>query len=180
MKRSRNKNRGKQRPQNTAGQAKKQNQDRKQNRTSKSKQVFPHEARAREPPKSTFHPTMNYITRDQIKNEQDAIKKFNEENQPVCALCGKVIEDISSAVQGKGSSDDLIHFDCAVEEIKKQENLSEGDRIAYIGQGRFGVIHQPKESNTKNFVIKKVIEWEEKGTKSKIQGEMAILYSTIK
>lgn len=123
---------------------------------------------------------MSYITRDQIKNEQVAIRKFNEENQIVCAICGKVIEDISSAIKAKAPSGDLIHFDCALKEIQKHESLSPGDRIAYIGQGRFGIIHQEDGAGTKSFSIKKVIDWEEKGEKNGIQDKMAALYSTIK
>lgn len=80
---------------------------------------------------------------------------------PDCPICGKPIKDIGSAVTEKNSGEPA-HFDCIIAKIAEQETLGPGDRIAYIGGGRFGVIHFNSPQDTRNFNIKKIFEWEDK------------------
>ena len=113
-------------------------------------------------PKPVFRPTIKSVSPEQIQHDEEAIKKFKSANQPVCTVCGQIIRDISTAINSKGE-DSLIHFDCAIELISKNEKIETGDKLTYIGQGRFGII-----------------DWEEKDKKPEWRSEMADLYSKIK
>lgn len=124
-------------------------------------------------------PVKNTVTSEQIKAEDAAIVAFKNANQPVCARCGKPITDLSLAIGDRGSGTP-IHFDCAVEALSKEEKLGEGDKIAYIGQGRFGVINYPNVHDVKHFTIKKIIDWEQKDERSTWRNEMSDLYSQIR
>lgn len=127
-----------------------------------------------------FSPSIKSVTADQIHAEEEGIRKFNEKNQIVCKLCGRVITDISTAMRESETSEDLVHFDCVLQKLAEKETLESGDKIAYIGQGRFGIIHMENPAASKKFTIKKIIDWESKEPRNPIRSEMADLYSTIK
>jgi hypothetical protein len=86
---------------------------------------------------------------------------------------------MSSAIGDRGTGTP-IHFDCALETLAKDEKLEEGDKIIYIGQGRFGVVNFPNIHDQKHFTIKKVIDWEAKETRAGWRDEMSDLYSQIR
>ncbi len=129
-------------------------------------------------PQKFFHPT-NAVSDEQIKSEDEAIKKFKASSQKVCCKCGQVIQDLTQAISGK-TENSLMHFDCALEEVSKSESLGPGDKIAYIGQGRFGLLHFENPHDMKHFQIRKIIEWENKEEKAPFRNEMADLYSLVK
>ena len=131
-----------------------------------------------QPVRRQFRPP-KAVTQEQIRETEAAIRAFKETHQPVCARCGVPIVDMSTAMtdrQGGGA----IHFDCALEAISRQETLDAGDRIAYIGQGRFGIITYPNAHDTRHFTIKKIIEWEEKDQEIPWRDEMAEMYSKVR
>ncbi|MDR2102231.1 MAG: hypothetical protein LBP43_06640 [Treponema sp.] len=93
---------------------------------------------------------------------------------PLCPYCGKPIKDIAAAITDKATGQP-VHFDCAAARIAGGETLESGDAVVYIGGGRFGVVHFPgmirdtlqgrgngDEYDTRNFQIKKIVEWEDK------------------
>lgn len=96
----------------------------------------------------------------------------------VCPLCGKNIEDATSAIVDKQSGQPA-HFDCVMSEITKREMLSETQKIAYIGAGRFGVISYANPKEVKTFKIEKIIEWENRDAEQPWRSEMSALYSQI-
>jgi hypothetical protein len=77
-------------------------------------------------------------------------------------------------------SGEPVHFECAAARIAEGETLEKGDAVTYLGGGRFGVVHFPgmirdalrggrrggDEYDTKNFRIKKIVEWENKEDRS--------------
>jgi hypothetical protein len=87
----------------------------------------------------------------------------NPVTTPDCPWCGKQIIDITTAITDKDTGLP-VHFDCVIERITGTETLDANDSICYIGGGRFGIIHYNNPSDTKNFVIKKVLECELKDT----------------
>jgi hypothetical protein len=95
---------------------------------------------------------------------------------PVCPICGKPIKDISSAVTEKNSGEPA-HFDCIIAKIAGQETLEQGDRIAYIGGGRFGVVHFNTPQDGRNFKIKRIFEWEDKENRAEWRGNIADHFS---
>ena len=66
-----------------------------------------------------------------------------EEPHPLCAYCGKEIENIASSfsVQDGG----YAHFDCVLGRIRESEKPSEGETVSYIGSGRFAVVGKNEE-----------------------------------
>lgn len=119
------------------------------------------------------------VTSQQISAEDEAIRNFKNANQPVCPRCSKTIYDLSSAIMDRGGSSP-IHFECAMELLAAEEKLEEGDKIAYIGQGRFGVLNYVNIRDVRHFTIKKIIDWEERGSRGPWRDEMAELFSQIK
>jgi hypothetical protein len=93
---------------------------------------------------------------------------------PPCPYCGKPIKDMSTAIACKDSGEPS-HFECVAARIAEGETLESGDTVAYIGGGRFGVVHFPgiirdalrgrkggEDYDTKGFQIKKIFEWEKR------------------
>jgi hypothetical protein len=85
-----------------------------------------------------------------------------------CSCCGKPIKDMPTAIaeRNAGGGGGPMHFDCAIDRIVKQEFLERGDTVSYIGGGRFGIIHYSNPADTRNFKIKKILEWENKENRS--------------
>jgi hypothetical protein len=82
-----------------------------------------------------------------------------------CALCGKLIKDMSTAIT-EPASGKPVHFDCAISRVVEGEVLERGDTVSYIGGGRFGVIHYNNPPDIRDFRIKKILEWEDKENRS--------------
>ena len=135
--------------------------------------------------KQKFSSNLNYrkpssnISDADLHHAEEQIRNFKSNHQLVCEKCGQVITELSSAINDRVSGNP-IHFDCALEELKKSEKLEEGDTITYIGQGRFGIVNHPNPHDMKHFTIKKIIEWEDKEKKADWRTQMAELYSQVK
>lgn len=128
--------------------------------------------------KSRFRPHSS-VSHNQIQSEDEAIKNFKSANQPVCPVCSKVINDLASALRERGG-ENPIHFECAMEQVAAGEKLGDGDKIAYIGQGRFGVLNYPNIRDVRHFTIKKIIDWEDRNSRGEWRDEMSSLFSQIK
>lgn len=77
----------------------------------------------------------------------------------LCSICGKNIRDLSSAITEKATGEPA-HFDCIIKNLAKNEPVKENEKIVYLGNGKFGIIHYENNQN-KNFQIIKEIEYEE-------------------
>jgi hypothetical protein len=95
---------------------------------------------------------------------------------PNCPICGKPIKDIAAAVNDKNSGEPA-HFDCVMAKIAEFEPLEKGDTLSYIGGGRFGVVHFNGPQETRNFQIKKILEWEDKDNRAEWRRHIADYYS---
>jgi len=80
---------------------------------------------------------------------------------PDCPWCGKQITDITTAICDKDSGLP-VHFDCVLARISESESLETNDTVCYIGGGRFGIVHYNNPPDIRDFVIKKIFEWEAK------------------
>ena len=118
------------------------------------------------------------VSVQQIQEEERAISDYKSTHQLECPKCGKLITDLASAIQDKSGRP--IHFECAMEEVSGGEKLDNGDKIAYIGQGRFAVLNYPNIRDARHFSIKKIIEWEDRGQRAEWRDEMADLYSQVR
>jgi hypothetical protein len=95
---------------------------------------------------------------------------------PDCPWCGKPIKDITSAIADKDSGAPL-HFDCVIARLSEQEHLEQGENIAYIGGGRFGIVYYAYPQDTRSFTIKKILEWENKDSRAEWRGNISDHYS---
>jgi len=113
---------------------------------------------------------------------------------PACFWCGKPIRDISTAIADKDTGNP-VHFDCVTARIALGENLDKGDKIIYIGGGRFGIVnYENLDSHGKSaepahtagsegidwnrdFKIKRVIEWESKDKRAVWRSAICDQYS---
>lgn len=119
------------------------------------------------------------VSQEQIRADEEAISAFKSANRPVCEHCGMPIADMSTAIENRKSGNP-IHFDCALSILSQEEKLSDGDRITYIGQGRFGIVYFANPHDMKHFSIKKTIDWENKDKKPLWRDQMADLYSHVR
>lgn len=133
----------------------------------------------REPrtPQPVFRPP-RAVTMEQIREDEEAISAFKAANQPVCECCGRPIMDMASVIASRESGNP-IHFDCALEILAGEEKLAAGEKFAYIGQGRFGIVFRENPHDVKHFSIRKIIEWEAKDKKPQWRDQMADLYSKV-
>jgi hypothetical protein len=93
-----------------------------------------------------------------------------------CPYCGKPIKDIASAIADKNNGVP-VHFDCIIARIGEGETLEQGDAVAYIGGGRFGVVHFGSPQDNRNFTIKKILEWENKENRAEWRDTISDHYS---
>ncbi|MDR2768282.1 MAG: hypothetical protein LBB82_08165 [Treponema sp.] len=79
---------------------------------------------------------------------------------PTCAYCGKSITDLHAAMTDRRGGE-TVHFDCVIARLTESERLEPGETISYIGGGRFGVVHLG-EGRMGTFIIKRILEWEDR------------------
>lgn len=70
----------------------------------------------------------------------------------VCALCGKTIETISSALCAPDGK--YVHFDCVLEDMKAKNHLLENQSISYIGSGNFAIVE--KDENGSYTIVSRI------------------------
>lgn len=96
--------------------------------------------------------------RQHMKMEELAVPQVQE---PLftCALCGKPIEYIAEAISEPDGS--YSHFDCVMDKIRRQENVSENEKLSYIGHGCFAVFTTGEDGK---LAIRTRIQYESKET----------------
>ena len=145
-------------------QQKNQNSNQSQNSEQKQKKVF------------QFNHTI-YENEEARKERQKAIQEIKA-REIICAKCGQPITELASSLADKKSGQP-IHFECALEEVQAGETLGEKEKIAYIGQGRFGVLYYENPRDQRKFTIKKIIEWEDREKTNEWRDELSGLYSKV-
>lgn len=96
--------------------------------------------------------------------------------KPLCPRCGAPIEDLPSALNDKESGAP-IHFDCVLARLSEAESLAEGEKVVYLGGGRFGVVLFENPGDLKRFRVRKIIQWEEKDKRADWRRLVTDLYS---
>jgi hypothetical protein len=131
------------------------------------------EAKVNEP---VFQQTVYENIEEQQK--KDAAIRALKLREVICPVCGKPIEDLTSAISDRVTGTPA-HFDCILDQLNKSESLDVNDKITYIGQGRFAVLHFDNPRDLKSFKILKTIEWESREKKLDWREEMSGLFSQI-
>ena len=140
-------------------------------------------ARQRDQRHEQKRPPINHEIQQQMRKDmaetEAAIREFKT-HSPVCELCNQPILEMASAMTNKGSGNP-VHFDCIIKKLSEHEHLSDKDRLTYIGNGKFAVLHFENPHDMRHFSIQKEIEWENRdGTRAAWRDEMAGLYSQVK
>ncbi len=118
-----------------------------------------------------------YENEEMEQERRRMIQEFKQQ-QVVCAKCGQVIEDVASAFSDKNTGNP-VHFECVMSDVQASETLGENEKIAYIGQGRFGVLYFENPRDQRHFVIKKIIDCENKEQKPDWRTQIGELYSKV-
>ena len=118
-----------------------------------------------------------YENENARRERQKAIQEIKT-REVICPKCGQPITELASSLTDR-NSDQPIHFECALREVEAGEKLDEKEKIAYIGQGRFGLLYFENPRDQRKFTIKKIIEWEDREKKSQWREELSGLYSQV-
>jgi len=123
-----------------------------------------------------FNPN-TYNDENARREKQKAIQEIKN-REVLCAKCGQKINEVATAMNDKATGKP-VHFECVFAEVEKGEKLGPNEKIAYIGQGRFGVLSYENIRDQRHFTIKKIIEWENRDTKPEWRDEISSLYSQV-
>ena len=121
----------------------------------------------------------NTVTKKDIAESAEAIREYKAKTV-MCEICGEPIADMSTAI-GNRTSGEPVHFDCVIAKLAETERVGTNDKITYIGNGKFAVLHFDNVHDMRHFTIKHEIEWEAKDqARQPWRTEIAGLYSQIK
>lgn len=129
-------------------------------------------------PKKNLQFNHTFYEDEKARKERQRVIQEIKAREVICPKCGQVILDVASAMADKNTGAP-VHFECVLAEIEKNESIGQNEKIAYIGQGRFGVLYYENIRDQKHFQIKKIIEWEDKERNSEWRDELSSVYSKI-
>lgn len=95
---------------------------------------------------------------------QVAQSKMIKEPLVKCSICGETIQNISQAMFAPDGS--FVHFDCVLDNLKKNHNVHENQTISYIGRGTFALLEKG-ENGSWSIVERYVYENQESYEKMK-------------
>lgn len=125
---------------------------------------------------STFQ-HFNHENTEAQKKKEKAILDFKAK-EVICPKCNQVITDLPSALADKATGNP-VHFECVMQELQSTEAVGHNEKIAYIGQGRFGILYFENPRDQRHFTIKKIIDWESKEKTNEWREEISGLFSQI-
>lgn len=125
-----------------------------------------------------LNPKIKAELAERNRENDKAISEFKRNTHFVCSCCGKEIGDYWSAVCDKNENG-ILHFECALSVVSENEKIEAGEKLSYIGQGRFAVIKFADPKNPKRFSIRKIVNWESEGQHPKWREDISKLYGTI-
>ncbi len=87
-------------------------------------------------------------------------RKSSSEAKFTCPVCNEGVKELGNAIdyQNQGPT----HFDCVLRSLTEKENLKPGEKIAYVGSGRFGVITNKKNDSGVAFTLIREIDVEDR------------------
>ncbi|SCW26772.1 hypothetical protein SAMN02983004_00147 [Borreliella japonica] len=78
-----------------------------------------------------------------------------------CAICEKKINDLVFSMSLKVKNEDKpVHFDCAINKLTVENNLSNSEKLVYRGVGKFFIVDTSSRGEYLYFKIIKEIEFE--------------------
>lgn len=131
-----------------------------------------------EPEKKSFQFNHTLYEDEASRRERQKAIQEIKAREVICPKCNQPITDVASAMADKATGKP-VHFECVLAEVEKNENIGPNEKIAYIGQGRFGLLYYENIRDQRHFTIKKIIDWEDKDKKSEWREEIGSLYSQV-
>lgn len=86
-------------------------------------------------------------------------KKSNTVALFTCTVCSEGVKEVGNAIDYMGGP---AHFDCVIRSLTEKEDLKKGEKITYIGSGRFGVINNKKNDSGVPFTLLREIDVEDR------------------
>ncbi|AJA90487.1 hypothetical protein OY14_03505 [Borreliella chilensis] len=78
-----------------------------------------------------------------------------------CAICGEKINDLVFSMSLKVENEDKpVHFDCVINKLTIENNLSNNEKLVYRGVGKFFVVDTSSRGEYLYFKIIREIEFE--------------------
>jgi hypothetical protein len=96
----------------------------------------------------------------------------------ICPYCNKMITDIHTAIADK-LTEEPVHFECIIERIVEQEEVSKDEKVTYLGGGSFGIVQHRNTKSRVPFFIRKRIQYEGKDKPIKWRKEVSRRISKI-
>ena len=87
-----------------------------------------------------------------------------EEPKDMCPLCKRPIMHIGQAIISP--REEIVHFDCAIEEAKKKLEPKENQTVSYVGQGKFALCEMNEENK---WTIVSTLDYESKDSNEKMK-----------
>ncbi|AYE36550.1 hypothetical protein DB313_03665 [Borrelia turcica IST7] len=79
----------------------------------------------------------------------------------ICPLCEKQIKELASCMSMKFDNEDKpIHFDCAINKVRLENNLLKNEDLVYRGIGKFFVVNKLIRGSNLAFKIIREIDFE--------------------
>ncbi|WP_445436129.1 hypothetical protein [Candidatus Borreliella tachyglossi] len=79
----------------------------------------------------------------------------------LCPVCEKLIKEVASCMSMKFSNEDKpIHFDCAINKLKSENEILKNEDLIYRGIGKFFVVDKSSRGNNLTFKIVREIDFE--------------------
>lgn len=122
----------------------------------------------------------HYVAHENVEAQQkreNAIRELKT-REIICPKCNEKITDMASAIADKASGKPM-HFECVMKMLGETEKLGQGEKLAYIGQGRFAVLYYENIRDQRHFQIKKTIDFEDRDNRAEWRTEMSSLYSQV-
>ena len=112
-------------------------------------------------PNNKHHRKNRYDKNDSKQRSDYNSRKHNRlKNAPLCPLCQKPVRDLYSAITDQNTKQPA-HFDCILKTLREINELVDGEKICYLGNGSFGIIQFRNAAGKLRFFIKKRLDYEE-------------------
>ncbi|MDR3284234.1 MAG: hypothetical protein LBS97_03520 [Treponema sp.] len=118
---------------------------------------------------------------DKLQHKQNEVRealKVFRQTKHLCPRCNNVIQELSNALPDRVTGEP-VHFDCVLAMLNEQERGAPSEKIAYIGQGRFGVLYFENPNDTKHFTIRRIIEWDVQNLSASWRSGIPDLFSQV-
>lgn len=89
----------------------------------------------------------------------------------ICSICEKPIDIISTAVSGF-QKEEIAHIECVIGHLEESQDLTDRQKVVYIGQGSFAVVEYKNAQKHGSFTVVKKIAHEDGEQKKQLKASI--------